>query len=215
MTTEERLEALEQKVAHGRFINRLLATLFTCVFVFLWFFAPRVITAQEKIFEEVRAKKFILVDESNKPRALLGMLTGGPCLMLFDDKATARAALSIDEEAASLNLKDVYGNVRTVLAVTKSGPLFSLYDQNSLSRASLYQIEDVSCLAFFDVDHKTRISISTNELGPAIRLSDKNGVDRAGLGVSESMTNQGKKITNPESSFSLCGPDGMVIWEAP
>ena len=94
---------------------------------------------------EIRANRFVVVDENGEERATLGMVGGGPLLRLFDEKGRARAILSESKETepivlggavrllaggTTLSLHDDTGRGRLMLTLRKDGPGLSLADEN-------------------------------------------------------------------------------------
>ena len=79
---------------------------------------------------EVRAKKFVLVDDKGITRALLAASEDGTALDLWDESGKPRAALSALKDAPALALWDEKGNTRVGLYVSKDGPGLALYDKN-------------------------------------------------------------------------------------
>ena len=72
------------------------------------------VTTREKLQQklsavnEVRAKKFVLVDENGKTRALLALITDGPALVLFDENGEIRADLAVSMSKAGPALLGLY-----------------------------------------------------------------------------------------------------------
>ncbi|MFC1528727.1 hypothetical protein ACFL5B_02335 [Candidatus Latescibacterota bacterium] len=168
MTIEERFEKLEHKLARAQFINRLLAVLGIGVFLGMWFFAPGTLTAQNKVQDEVRAKKFVLEDENGKIRAGLTVTEYGPTLVMSDDNSKLRAWLSVNKDESRFTLYDENGKRRTMLATTGDCASFTLFDENDMHR----------------------VGLSVNEYGPGLALSDENGKRRVMLLGSKDRTGQ-------------------------
>jgi len=66
---------------------------------------------------EVRARRFVLVDEAGKTRAALQMVPTGAGLDLYDAAGKRRAALSADKLGARLALLDENGRCRVMLTL--------------------------------------------------------------------------------------------------
>ncbi len=109
MTTEERFEKLEQKLARARIINRLFILFGIGVLLVMWFFAT-----QGKVIDEVRAKQFTLVDENGNPWASMGGKYG-----------------------QSLFFNDKNGNLRIWLSTHGTGPVVLMFDENKHPRVDL------------------------------------------------------------------------------
>lgn len=201
MTTEERLQNLEQELSRVRRRNRWLSgAVMLCLGISLafWAFRPPAATAQDGtnwwekapivelpvatvepasaqpsdgVLKEVRANKFVLVDDDGKMLAQLGVDVFGPTLSLSDKNDKVRAWLGVDEDGPLLQLSDDKGKVRALLGAD----------------------EDVSGLSLFD---------------------DK-GKGRCTIGAAATIHEDGRKTTYPESSIWLFGPDGKGLWSAP
>ena len=159
MTTEERLATLEQALA------KLRAEL------------ARARPA------EVRARRFILVDEKGKTRAKLDVTEDGPWLGLYDDNGKTRAVLGMTKDGASLDLGDENGNLRAALVMYKNGPELSLRDENENLRAKLSVDKDGPELSLCDENENLCAKLAIHKEGPKLRLLVKNGKIRAGLGM--------------------------------
>jgi len=159
MTTEERLAKVERELGRAKRRSRwLLAALGLTAgaFALAWIFAGAAPTLQAQVGagaeRVVRANRFVLEDESGKPRAMLYAGKGEPGLTLFDENGKVRAMLSATADGSGLSLLDAAGKPcaglvvnaggsgldlsyaagkgRALLAVVKSGPGLRLYDEN-------------------------------------------------------------------------------------
>ena len=93
MTTEERMEKLERELARAKRRNRWLAvvllTIGATALAVTALSAPSIPTALAEAggpVNEVRASRFVLVDETGKTRAGLAVDKDGPGLGLVDEK---------------------------------------------------------------------------------------------------------------------------------
>ena len=114
MTTEERLEILEQELARAKRRNYwFLAVLGLAVGLFAlgWYFAGTTGRAAEGVVEEVRANKFTLLDENGKECAILTMLEGAPGLRLYDENGKPRAGQGVFKGWPGLILHDDNGKL--------------------------------------------------------------------------------------------------------
>jgi len=141
MTTEERLEKLEQELSAAKRRARwLLAGVAVCLGVGLaaWAFRPQAATAQPAPgnLNDIRARRIILEDDNGKPRLVLGAKEGAG-LALTDENGKPRAMLFMTKDGVRLSLSDENNQERAALAVTKDGPGLALYDQNGKTRATL------------------------------------------------------------------------------
>ena len=80
--------------------------------------------------EEIRAKKFIVVDEKGKSRGGLGVSSDGPGLFLHDENGRIRAGLSASSAGPGLGLHDENEKLRALLSVTSEVTGLGLYDKN-------------------------------------------------------------------------------------
>lgn len=147
MTTEERLEKVEKELAAAkRQIRRLViggAVALVCV---------AILVAASLRPAQVQARKFVLVDENGKTRAMLAVDEDGPRLRLTDEDGKARAELCVVRTGPVLNLSDKNGSARAGLCVLKDGPVLDLDKGNG----------------------KTRALLAVEEGGPGIRLYGAN-----------------------------------------
>jgi len=106
---------------------------------------------------EVRARRLVLVDDENWPRAALEMdhMEGGPVLLLYRGrmgKPCVRLGLRVD--GSQLLLFDENGEPRAELAVGEEGPALTLSDAAGKPRVCLDLVEDGARLSLFDADGK-------------------------------------------------------------
>ncbi len=150
--TEVRLEKLERGLAEAtaelsrlRQRNRrllrggfLVAGLVALAFILLDTGRPvqarKGATTAHTVHKESGAKRFVVVDDKGKPRAILGMNQEGPGLALLDEKGNVRASLGLTEAGPVLALLDEEGRSRAVLRATKEGPGLALLDENGKGR---------------------------------------------------------------------------------
>ena len=91
------------------------------------------IPVQEKIAvqEEVRAKKFVLVDEKEAPVGTFFMYDGQVTLMLSDKDKKVRALLAVDKDGQpGFVLLDENGKIRVQIDVEGNEPRVKLLDEN-------------------------------------------------------------------------------------
>jgi len=147
-STEVRLANLERELAETRVAlcrgkrRRLLllraGVLLAGLLALAWIFmdAGRPVQAKggASVHRETGAKRFVLVDEKGKPRAVLGMNKDGPGLALLDEKGNVRASLGLTEIGPVLALLDEEGRSRAVLRASREGPGLALLDENGKGR---------------------------------------------------------------------------------
>jgi hypothetical protein len=115
MTTDQRLARVERQNAQMKVALAGMAVVLAVVLLV----AAGQDQDKPKVLEEVRAKKFVLVDNAGNPRA-----------SLFLDK----------NRSPSLHFRDEDGHKRMDLGVTKDGPGLILIDKSGKPRASLWSI---------------------------------------------------------------------------
>ncbi len=111
MTTEERLEKLEVEVARQKRYNRgLIAALAAKAVGVVLLAAAAMVVAYlwpskdiaEDIFEEVRAQRFVLVDETGNNRILMAVGENGSRIVVLDENGEPTAGLIVDENGSEL-----------------------------------------------------------------------------------------------------------------
>jgi len=156
-----------------------------------------------------------LLDEKGKYRARLTAPKDGPGLALSDENDKLRALLAVGKDGPGLALLDENDKLRALLTLLKDGPALDLRDENGKARARLTVLEDGPRLWLADENDKLCAGLSVGKDGTALGLFDKNGKMRCALGAGVTTQADGRKITYPESSLRLFGPDGFMIWQAP
>ncbi len=89
--------------------------------------------AQEKaaVQEEVRAKKFVLVNEKGTPVGVFGVFDGQLSLMLYDQNKKVRAVLAVDKDGQpGFVLVDENGKIRVQFDIEENEPRLMLLDEN-------------------------------------------------------------------------------------
>lgn len=198
-TTNERLAALELEITHCRRSarrDRSIAAGLAGVLALVVMGASGQ-PQKEKLPEEFRVKKLLLVNAQGETRAALGLLQdGAPRLDLFDENA----------------------KVRLSVGLAKGGtPELDLNDEKSENRAVLGLLRDGSpTLEFHDERKKLRSALSLSSDGsPALILSDEKGVSRAIVGTAKPTLPDGTKAAHAGSMLTVFGTDGKVFWKAP
>lgn len=219
MTIEDRIEVLERDLDRARrSIRQLLTGLALTIGALAlgWGVASVSGAAQTEPTDIVRAHKFLLTDEKDNVRALLGTLETRPVLALFDEKGEVRARLAVTEHGPLLKLADEKGQTRVALFVLETGTTgMLLTDETGFFQVQLAVKDSGPGLALVDEKGHVRAGLSVNEWGPALQFSDEKGQTRAAIGTGETSSPDGATTTYPESSLRLFGPDGGMIWRAP
>ena len=134
MTTEERLESLEQAVLTAKRRTRWLLAGVGCGVVALalvWTVTHTTTLAQGAGVEPrvFRGTDFILEDETGKLRAVLGVDKDGHGLTLLDETGMPRVKITLSKDGPALVLGDETGKPRASLRVYKDGPALVLLDK--------------------------------------------------------------------------------------
>jgi hypothetical protein len=223
MTTDERIEKLEKGLASARRLNRWLlaavATLAVAVAgmgLAMVFCAFGISPARDCMtVKEVRADRFVVVDENGKERAVLG--SGGkwgPSLSLLDENGECRASLNLLGGVPSLTVSDSLRGVTLYVGQDEVG--LTLVDhQKRTDRAQLTLGNAGPALTLADENGKARAVMAVIKDGPALTLYDEKGRCRATVGVAHTETLEGKTIAWTESSLFLWDVNGKPLWHAP
>lgn len=220
MTIEERFEKLEQETGRLKRRNRWLLGAIVLIAgslvipILFETTASRARAQAGGAAKDIRAKSIVIEDENGKVRAKLSVTKDKPALLLYDENEKASIILGATKEGPTLALCDNNGKVRAWLIAHKDGPLFEMYDGNEKVRVGLKAVKDGTVLILYDENEKVRVGLAESKDGPMLELYDENGRDRFKAGKTKIISQDGKTITNPESSLILLGPDGKVIWSA-
>lgn len=235
MTVEKRIEKMEMELARAKHRNRLMLAGVMLTFVLLTAAMTAGVASREDV---VRAKRFVVVDVNDKPRAslavdsdgtkltlfdkngkvrvCLGVIEDGPpALFLYDENEKNRVGLGIIEDGPGLVLSDERGNVRASLGVGKNAQELRFFNDNKKTSVGLKGTEDMRVFSMCDNKGNPRTLLSVSKNGPMLSLVDENGTPRACLGINKTTTPNGKIVSYPESSLLLFDPNSNVIWEAP
>ncbi len=199
MTLDERLDRLERDLerARRRFRWSAIVTGVAVVGLAAWLLAgPKGYAATEKMrgtLEEVRTRRLVIEDEAGKVRAGLYVTKDGAALGLYDEAGKGRALMGVAKDGAALGLFDEAGRGRAGIEVTNDGAALALCDEAGRDRARMNVTKD----------------------GAGLHLADGKGTGRLALGASAMKTPAGKTIRLPESTITLFGPDGKVVWQVP
>ena len=115
--------------------------------------------------EEVRATKFVLVDEGGQQRATLGIENGGPALVLEDTTGRGVVQLQVPKipDKPSLYLRDPRESARVELAMTMNGPVLHFTDKTG-TRVRLAANElNAPLAAIYDEDGKQLFKVSAKD----------------------------------------------------
>ncbi len=186
MTTEQRVERIEKQL--NRYRRLLTLTIGgVAAYVATWILGPQMLLAQPATAtsKEIRSLSFVLVDESDKIRAVLGFEESGSVSLKFRDvNGKIRLGISAGEEGSGLAILDESGKLRVDLAVNKDEPRFAFSDGSSKPRFVIFESSDGSLmLNMFDESETTRIALGLDKDGPVLSLYGKDTPSTVGLGV--------------------------------
>jgi len=226
MTTEERLEKMERKLAETEVSLRRYRQMFGVGALAV---VGLLTMAAVKNNEVVRAKRFIVMDDLGRERIVLaadlmaldkngnpdvtkGTRTG---LRLFDENGKIRASLGFSQSGTGLTLSDENGKIRTSLGFDQSGTGLDLSDENGKPRTLLGIGRGGTNLNLYDGNGKLRASLAAFEnYRPALALLDENGNANLFLNdqnqLAAGTTNQAGGITSDELLRDL-----LITKEAP
>lgn len=146
MTVEERIEKLESELERTRGRTRLAQKLVGGIAVVIVLVTMASLTrtqavaqssGRKKVADEIRARRFVLLDENGKTRGLWKVLKEGPQLILFDEKGKGRAALAVSKAGPGLTLADEKGEPRIAMGLHKGVPRIVLADDQANPRIGL------------------------------------------------------------------------------
>lgn len=136
----------------------------------------------------IEARRFALVDEHGRPRAVLSVQENGAAsLYLTDGKGTPRATLGVGKDGVpALGLGDEDGTLRAAMAVAADGGCsLGFFDGHQNVRARLGLRPDaVPALDIFDDAQRDRVLLSVEPGRSLLRIADRSGQTRIGLGLS-------------------------------
>ncbi len=227
MTVEERLEKVEREQVETktelakakRWIRQLLvagAVGLTCAVILAAASAsmPEAFAQEQPpVAEVVQARKFVVLDENGRERAVLGVTPAGPCLTLSDENGQTRTALGflrINTEPG-LILYDENGKSHLWLGARPFGPQLLLFNKTGKPQASFSVFEfpteptsTRSILHLRGVNGHENIELSASRYGPRIWLANENG--RGAIKIA---------ITKGVPYMGIYGEKNNALWKAP
>ncbi|HSW02800.1 MAG TPA: hypothetical protein VLI39_21730 [Sedimentisphaerales bacterium] len=246
MTTEERLEKFERMLlAANRPNHWLLVVLVLCLaaLIVIGAFGCKRAAVQpvSSIAGEVRATRFVLVDDKGEHRAWLVMDVYGPAMTLFDQEGEPLAQLAVGKGASWLCLMNDKTKQRVQLSVhtpedNQEGsfavtPALTLVDENGTSRAHFGLTLSGPDLWLGNENGEQRVGLSAFKDGAVLNLHSEN--DKGGLGLvtgkevggkyrsglvlrDEKGTPRAQLISNEDGpGLTLADEEGKAMWKAP
>lgn len=184
------------------------------------------------VFDEVRAKRYLLVDEKDKQRGIFGFSEKGePGLGLKDQQGKTRSAFVMVDGEPSLDIYDRQGKGRGQFCSNKDGELgLAVYDQQGRTRA-VFGVNDLGepSMGLLDQQGKIRGAFGLNDIGaPALSLYDHNGKAKGFFGIHDgeialclyAQPGKGRvgfsfDSINGEPLIDLSNRQGKTVWSAP
>lgn len=161
------------------------------------------------VVDEVRAKRFLLVDDSGKLRAVLGAATAGAVsLGLLDNDDKIRSVLIVDADGTPrLEMLAADETRRLVLSVFPNRSGLALFGEAARGGAILDIAADGAVtLGLTDRKERTRAGLLLLPDGTALlKLTDTTQRVRAALGVGK----------DGSPGLGMWDRDGRRIWQAP
>ena len=103
------------------------------------------------VHEEVRAKRFVIVNEKGMPVGVLGVFSGQLSLLMHDQDKKLRAVLGVDRGGQpGIGLLGQNGKLRAQFDIDGDEPRLVLFDKNGKVRAKLDVKESEPRLMLFD-----------------------------------------------------------------
>jgi len=131
----------------------------------LWLFAIVVIVSAGQArpqSDSVQAKKFVVVDENGKERAVFGMASGGPELVMLDSSDRTALQMQVPKipDKAAFYLRDPELRAELELAMTMNGAVLHLNDKSG-NRVRLATNElNAPLAAIYDAEGKLLFKVS-------------------------------------------------------
>ncbi len=142
----------------------------------------------QRVAEGIEARRFTLLDERGKARAVLAVEENGAATLSFiDTGATRRASVGVGSDGVpALGLGDGHGTLRAALAVDGDGrSSIGFFDGERNLRARLGVGPDgTPALNILDDAQRERVLLSVEPGRSLLRIADRAGQTRIGLGLS-------------------------------
>jgi hypothetical protein len=167
------------------------------------------------LFVNEEGPRLWMTDTKGRIRTSLDMTKEGPRLLISDENNKTQIILSGREPGPFLGMSDASGKLRISQSVEKAGPSLVMADEKGVARFSQTVDKDDARWAMCDKNGTVRIGQIVGSDGPGLQVLDENGKCRTILGVSTVTSPDGTKLTYPESTFLLRGPDAKILWKAP
>ena len=170
--------------------------------------------------EEIRAKRFALVDEAGATRVALQQAPDGAAgLVLYDTGRRVRASVSLDRAGVpTMALSDATGAGRVLAVVGEGETALTLKARDGKTAVRLSADPLAPRVALADDAGTDRLWVAVRRGSPAIQFLDRQGRAMSGLATFNDDT--GVAIMSQSASGSspgivLYGKDLKLLWSAP
>ena len=121
----------------------------------------------DAVSDKVVTKEFVLVDESGKTRARIGMneQTNAPCVQLFDSAGQQRAQLRLNKnDVPSLRLYDDGGSLKSVMGFTLNDmqPSYVTFDNAGVGHVENASRPEAAYIRVHDEDLMSKYGLNAN-----------------------------------------------------
>ncbi len=129
------------------------------------------------IFEEIRAKKIVLVNEQGKKVIVMEYVNNVSRIVSFDSNETVRFMLRVDDESSRLTLWDSNQKGRLSLITKDTMASLNMVDSKRKSRLTLLTDDEKASLNMSDSNEMGRFMLTTDDEGSRLFLRDSNEKD--------------------------------------
>lgn len=134
MRTEDRLEAMQKELNTMKRRFRWIIAVGSFFIFGVWVFGAMPGKSVQASVGEILsadvviAQRFQVLNDQNKSRASLGVISGEPALYLSDSRGEVRGSFVLMDGNPSLSLSDAQGNERIFFGVLEGNPILRIYD---------------------------------------------------------------------------------------
>jgi hypothetical protein len=209
MTVMARLERVERENRRWKIVG--------CATLLLLGVALLMAATTSRVPDEIRARRFALIDKNGKQRAVLGTSEASQEMFSMPGESL---------HGGGLTIFDSNGRLRAAMYVTAEGDAkFIAYDKTEQALARFGVLDSgAATLGLGGLDGKDRASIEVSGNAPALVFRDDSRRQRVVLGGFTLWPVPGERIDvskpgraeiRPTSSIVLIGDDGEILWKAP
>ena len=200
MINTKRIEKIESELGRVKKINNCLVAMMIGALAIITLGAA---TDQEKP-AEIRAKKFILEDNSGNERGVFSVGEKGVGMELIGTEGKPQVTLYADDSGQGLYLSDVNGKERIGLWAKGKDVQVAVSDSSEKQRLEMAIRNDQPEIILSDANGTKRIMMKIEETNSLLTLSDINGKLRIKLGM----------MRDNFPNLTLSGAGGEPFWAA-